>query len=176
MLSHAAFLLSWKLYCDKYVTLDKKVTVNYHEVVDNGLARFENEGSSDVLSGTDKLFHTLRAHQQKLMSPQKLLLKNNESKAFQSKTLHSVTVDDSYQSKTVGHAIAECVKHSSAPYLAVVNGKQARRNPITEYARKLSRIDAADFWQAYGELSDDEQNKISRDVASAARASRRDRA
>ena len=95
-------------------------------------------------------------------------MKNNESKAFQSKSLNSETVNDSCQLETVGQTIAECVKHSSAPYVAVVNGKQPRRDPMIEYTKRMSPIDVADFWEAYGKLSDDEQTAYRRSFASAA--------
>jgi len=169
MLTHKAFMICWDVFCGKDVTIHKKVPVHIIELVHNGLVRFENRGTEIAVLGTAKLCNTLKALHAKQIPHKNLLIKNHECKALQSESLHSETVNDSCQLETVGPLIARSVKHSNPAYRAVVDGKQPRRNPITEYARKLSRIDAADFWQAYGELSDDEQTRYSRSLASASR-------
>jgi len=169
MLSHKAFMICWDVFRGKNITIHKKEAVDYHEVVDSGLVRFENRGTKIAVLGTAKLCNTLKAFDAKQIPHKNLLIKNHECKALQSESLHSATVNNSCQLETVGPIIARSVKHSNPAYRAVVDGKQPRRNPITEYARKLSRIDAADFWQAHGELSDDEQTAYSRRLASASR-------
>ena len=167
MLSHKAFMLCYDVFCGKDVTIDKKVPVYIIELVHNGLVRFENRDTKIAVFGTEKLLKLLEG--KKLLTPQKLLLKNSVANEALRSSEASTETAKSSEFEAVGNLIARSVKHSSAPYVAVVNGKQPRRNPITEYARKLSPIDAADFWQAYGELSDDEQTRYSRSLASASR-------
>ena len=168
MLSHKAFMLCWDVFCGKNITIHKKEAVNYYEVVHNGLVRFENRGTKIAVLGTAKLCNTLKALHAKQIPHKNLLIKNHECKALQSEALDSATVNDSCQLKTVGQTIAECVKHSSAPYVAVVNGKQPRRDPMIEYTKRMSPVDCADFWEAYGKLSDDEKTRYRRSFASAA--------
>ena len=168
MLSHKAFMICWDVFCGKNVTIHKKEAVNYYELVHNRFVRFENRGTKIAVLGTAKLFHTFKALHAKQIPSQKLLLKNNESKAFQSKSLNSETVNDSCQLETVGPLIARSVKHSNPAYRAVVDGKQPRRDPMIEYTKRMSPIDVADFWEAYGKLSDDEQTRYRRSFASAA--------
>jgi hypothetical protein len=39
---------------------------------------------------------------------------------------------------------------------------------MIEYTKRMSPVDCADFWQAYGKLSDDEKTAYRRSFASAA--------
>ena len=164
--SHKAFMLCYDVFCGKDVTIDKKVPVYIIELVHNGLVRFENRDTEIAVFGTEKLCKLLEAR--KLPPPQKLLLKNSVANEALRSSEASTETAKSSEFEAVGHLIARSVKYSNPSYRAVVDGKQPRRNPITEYARKLSPIDAAEFWQAYGELSDDEKTAYSRSFASAA--------
>ena len=168
MLSHKAFMLCYDVFCGKDVTIDKKVPVYIVELVHNGLVRFENRGTEIAVLGTAKLCNTLKALHAKQIPHKNLLIKNHECKALQSEALHSETVNNSCQLETVGPLIARSVKHSNPAYRAVVDGKQPRRDPMIEYTKRMSPVDCADFWEAYGKLSDDEKTRYRRSFASAA--------
>tara|TARA_Y100000593_G_C4271736_1_gene317736 strand:+ start:98 stop:613 length:516 start_codon:yes stop_codon:yes gene_type:complete len=168
MLTHKAFMICWDVFCGKDVTIHKKVPVHIIELVHNGLVRFENRGTKIAVLGTAKLCNTFKALHAKQIPHKNLLTKNHECKALQSESLHSETVNDSCQLETVGPLIARSVKHSNPAYRAVVDGKQPRRDPMIEYTKRMSPIDVADFWEAYGKLSDDEQTAYRRSFASAA--------
>tara|TARA_R100001086_G_scaffold69783_2_gene33258 strand:+ start:1332 stop:1847 length:516 start_codon:yes stop_codon:yes gene_type:complete len=168
MLSHEAFEIMWNVYTGQLTELSTTKLCGLHEVVHNGFVKIEKRGNRFAVFGTQKLLHTLKAFKQKQLPPKNYLIKNPELKAFNLNAFNSETVNNFYEFDTVGPLIARSVKYSNPSYRAVVDGKQPRRNPITEYARKLSPIDAADFWQAYGELSDDEQTAYRRSFASAA--------
>ena len=166
MLTHKAFMLCYDVFCGKDVTIDKKVPVYIIELVHNGLVRFENRGTKIAVFGTEKLLKLLEG--KKLLTPQKLLLKNSVANEALRSSEASTETAKSSEFEAVGNLIARSVKHSSAPYVAVVNGKQPRRDPMIEYTKRMSPIDVADFWEAYGKLSDDEQTAYRRSFASAA--------
>ena len=56
------------------------------------------------------------------------------------------------------------VKRSHAGYVAVVSGRQGRRHPFQEYAKKLSSQNRSDFWLAVMHMSKDEQDQLARDL------------
>ena len=165
--SHKAFMLCYDVFCGKDVTIDKKVPVYIIELVHNGLVRFENRDTEIAVFGTEKLCKLLEAR--KLPPPQKLLLKNSVANEALRSSEASTETAKSSEFEAVGHLIARSVKHSSAPYVAVVNGKQPRKDPMIEYTKRMSPVDCADFWQAYGKLSDDEKTAYRRSFASASR-------
>ena len=159
-------MLCWDVFCGKDVTIDKKVPVYIIELVHNRLVRFENRDTKIAVFGTEKLLKLLEG--KKLLTPQKLLLKNSVANEALRSSEASTETAKSSEFEAVGNLIAQSVKHSSAPYVAVVNGKQPRRDPMIEYTKRMSPIDVADFWEAYGKLSDDEQTAYRRSFASAA--------
>ena len=57
------------------------------------------------------------------------------------------------------------VKRSHAGYVAVVHGRQGRRDPLQEYARRLSSLNRKDFWLAVMHMSDAEKRKLTSDLA-----------
>jgi hypothetical protein len=166
--SHNAFLIAYDVYTGKLTELSTTKLCGLREVVDSGFVKIEKRGNRFAVLGTQKLLHTLKAFKQKQLPPKNYLIKNPELKAFNLNAFNSETVNNFYEFDTVAPLIARSVKHSSAPYVAVVNGKQPRRDPMIEYTKRMSPVDCADFWQAYGKLSDDEKTAYRRSFASAA--------
>jgi hypothetical protein len=154
--SHKEFELIYEVYCRRRVQISATNLPNYKNVVESGLAKIEKCGKQITVFRTKKLITLLKAD-----NPQKHLINDNCLTANNLKADNNLTANNN-KLKAVGFTIADCVKHSSAPYVAVIDGKQPRRNPMTEYVKKLSPLDAADFWQAYGELSHDEQARYRR--------------
>jgi hypothetical protein len=64
----------------------------------------------------------------------------------------------------VSALVGNVVKHSHSGYMAVVSGRQGRRDVFQEYARKLSNQNRRDFWLALMQLSDAEKRKLARDL------------
>ena len=64
----------------------------------------------------------------------------------------------------VSALLSNVVKRSHAGYMAVVSGRQGRRDVFQEYARKLSNQNRRDFWLALMQLSDAEKHKLARDL------------
>lgn len=173
MFSHNAFLIAYDVYTGKLTELSTTKLCGLREVVDSGFVKIEKRGNRFAVLGTQKLLHTLKAFnlkafKQKQLPPKNYLIKNPELKAFNLNAFNSETVNNFYEFDTVGHLIARSVKYSNPSYRAVVDGKQPRRDPMIEYTKRMSPVDCADFWQAYGKLSDDEKTAYRRSFASAA--------
>jgi hypothetical protein len=64
----------------------------------------------------------------------------------------------------VSALVGNVVKHSHAGYVAVVRGRQGRRDPFQEYAKKLSAQNRKDFWLAVMHMTKDEQAQLARDL------------